>query len=134
RLANGEIDDIAPKLAVIMIGTNNRNSTVDELAEGIEAVCNTVLTKLPETKVLLLAIFPRDDLGPVYRTKIGQVNERIALLADNKRLFYMDIGYLFLDSSGNVRKDLFYDLLHPGAAGYQIWAESIEPFLVKSAL
>jgi lysophospholipase L1-like esterase len=62
RLDNGNIDGIHPKLAVLMIGTNNSNgkdNTAEEIGEGITTIVNQLREKLPETKVLILAIFPR---------------------------------------------------------------------------
>jgi lysophospholipase L1-like esterase len=62
RLDNGNVEGIHPKLAVIMIGTNNSNNkdnTAVEIAEGIKAIVHEVREKLPETKILLLGIFPR---------------------------------------------------------------------------
>ena len=39
RLIHGQIGDISPELAVVMIGTNNSNSdTPDEIAAGIRAI------------------------------------------------------------------------------------------------
>ena len=61
RLDHGNIDGISPKLAVIMIGTNNAGSgqQPEQIAEGIKAIVEQLRAKLPETKILLLAIFPR---------------------------------------------------------------------------
>ncbi len=66
RLDNGNIDGIHPKLAVIMIGTNNSNgndNTAEEIADGIKAIVKEVREKLPDTKILLLGIFPRCNYG-----------------------------------------------------------------------
>ena len=57
RLDNGNIEGIQPKVAVVMIGTNNsgndRNSA-GEIVDGIKAIVSKLRRKLPETKVLLL--------------------------------------------------------------------------------
>ena len=73
RLQNGEIDGIAPKLAVIMIGTNNtghRSDPPEQIAAGVQAILSELQQRLPDTKVLLLAIFPRgaDKDDPMRRT------------------------------------------------------------------
>jgi beta-glucosidase len=63
RLENGNIDTIDPKLAVIMIGTNNSNgsdNTAEEIGDGIIAICSKLRTELPDMKILILAIFPRN--------------------------------------------------------------------------
>ena len=60
RLDKGEVDGIAPKVAVLMIGTNNLGgNTNEEIAAGVTKIVNELKEKLPHTKVLLLAIFPR---------------------------------------------------------------------------
>ncbi len=129
RLDHGNIDGISPKLAVLMIGTNNAGSNKpEEIAAGVKAIVEKLRTKLPQTKVLVLAIFPReaDKNG-----KLRQVNEKanaiIAKLADDKTVFYLDIGPKFLAADGTLSKDIMPDLLHPNQKGYEIWAEAIEP-------
>ena len=60
RLDNGNLKGIAPKAAVVMIGTNNAGSNKPkEIADGVAAITKQLQTKLPKTQVLLLAIFPR---------------------------------------------------------------------------
>ncbi len=61
RHEHGNIDGIHPKLAVIMIGTNNTGgkNTGEEIAEGVKAIVDEMREKLPDTKLLVLGIFPR---------------------------------------------------------------------------
>src|SRR5947207_538308 len=60
RLQNGELDGIKPKLAVLMIGTNNLGGNSDEeIVDGIKAIIKELHGKSPSTKLLLLGIFPR---------------------------------------------------------------------------
>ena len=62
RLENGEVDGISPKVASLMIGTNNAgDNTAEEIGAGIVAVVQKLREKLPQTKVLILAIFPRGE-------------------------------------------------------------------------
>lgn len=131
RLENGQIDGISPKIAVLLIGTNNLSHTAQEVADGIEAICNTIKRKLPKTKILLLAILPRDDRGPIVRQKNCEINARISSLHDNHQIFFLDIGSHLLDGLGNVRRDLLPDLLHPNSDGYQLCAAILEPTLRK---
>lgn len=133
RLDNGNIEGIKPKLAVLMIGTNNSGSnTSEQIAEGVKAIVEKLRTKLPETKVLVLAIFPR---GPNNENKNRQVNaganEIISKLADGKNVFYLDIGPKFLDADGNLSKEVMPDLLHLNEKSYRTWAESTEEMIKK---
>ena len=49
----------------------------------------------------------------------------LAKLADNKQVFYMDIGEKFLAPDGTLTPEIMPDGLHPNLAGYQIWADAI---------
>jgi len=133
RLDHGNIDGISPKLAVLMIGTNNAGShQPKQTAEGVKAIVEKLRTKLPETKVLVLAIFPRGaDVKDELRQKNEKVNKVIAELADGKMVFFLDINEKFLEPDGTLSKTIMPDLLHPNAKGYEIWAEAIEPSVTK---
>lgn len=132
RLDNGNIAGLAPKLAVIMIGTNNHGAnSAEEIAEGVTAIVRKLRTTLPEMKILLLAIFPRTDVAQEFQDKIRKVNTLIADLAADPMVRYFDIGRFFLDDAGALPAEVMPDLLHPNAKGYKIWAEAIEPCIAE---
>ena len=130
RFDHGEIDGISPKLAILMIGTNNSNgndNTAEEIADGIKAICAEMRTKLPKTKILMLAIFPRGEGPSAQREKNAKASLLASQIADGKHIFYLDINDKFLTADGTLSKDIMPDLLHPNEKGYTIWAEAIEP-------
>jgi lysophospholipase L1-like esterase len=133
RLENGNIDGISPKLAVLMIGTNNAGgNSSEDIAAGIKAIVEKLRAKLPQTKVLILGIFPRGTNNEDRLRKVNmKASEIAAKLADGKMVFYLDIGPKFLSSDGTLSKDIMPDQLHPNAKGYQIWAEAMEPEVAK---
>ena len=138
RLDHGELDGIHPKVVVLMIGTNNTGkesdhktprNTVPEVAEGVQAVVNDIRARLPDSKILLLAIFPRGTLDDPQRAQVALINTLIAKLDDGKTVKFLDIGPKFLEFDGTLPKSIMPDLLHPNAQGYQIWADAMEPTL-----
>jgi beta-glucosidase len=133
RLEHGNLDGIHPKLAVLMIGTNNSGSnTPEQIAAGVRAIVEKLRSSLPATKVLVLAIFPRGPNPEFPSRKVNEAaNERIAKLADGKNVFYLDIGKKFLKEDGTLTKDIMPDFLHPNPRGYEIWASSIEPTVAR---
>ncbi len=135
RLDNGNIDGVSPKLAVLMIGTNNAGLSklpAEETAEGIKLIVEKLRKKLPKTKILLLAIFPRGvDKQDELRQLNDKTNALIAPLADHETVFYMDLGSKFVEPDGKVNKDLMPDLLHLSNTGYEIWAATIEPTVAR---
>ncbi|MGN6642996.1 MAG: platelet-activating factor acetylhydrolase IB subunit [Verrucomicrobiota bacterium] len=140
RMENGELDGIKPKAVVLMIGTNNtgkerdgktiRNS-VPETIEGVTAIVKGLRSKLPATKILLLAIFPRGEKDAPQRAQVAEINQQIAKLDDGKMVHFLDIGQKFLTADGTLPKEIMPDLLHPNEKGYQIWAEAMEPTLAE---
>ena len=57
--------------------------------------------------------------------------ELTAKLADNKRVFWLDSNHIFLRPDGTINTDLLWDLLHPGPAGAEAWAQAVSPTLAK---
>jgi beta-glucosidase len=130
RIDNGELEGLSPKVTVIMIGTNNVGADKPEwVAAGVTKIVETVREKLPHTKILLLAIFPRSGAESKPRAANAAANDIIRKLADDKKVFYLDIGEKFLDPKGEIPKDVMADGLHPTAKGYDIWYDAMKPKL-----
>lgn len=129
RLDHGNIDGISPKAAVLMIGTNNSNGndfTAEEIGDGITAIVRRLRSRLPATRILILAIFPRGPQPSPQREKNAAASAIARGLADGKMIHYMDIGVHFLHPDGSLPKDIMPDYLHLTPQGYQIWAIAIE--------
>lgn len=141
RIEQGELDNISPKVVVLMIGTNNvgTNAAV-EIAAGNRRIVAMIQEALPRTKILLLAVFPRgpwtfkdgtQDDWRMKMAKINAVNADIAQLDDGDRVRFLDIGNQFLAPDGAIPEEIMPDQLHPSAAGYRIWADAMEPLLTE---
>jgi lysophospholipase L1-like esterase len=132
RIQNGELEGIAPKVAVLMIGTNNIHAdTPDEIAQGIKSILAEIRSRLPKTKILLLGVFPRSPKPDEARKRIDAVNDKIARLDDGAYVRYLDISKSFLNPDGSISPEIMPDYLHLSTKGYRIWAEAMEPTLWK---
>lgn len=135
RIQNGAIDGISPKLAVIMIGTNNAGHRAEKsvyTAAGVRMIIDELQLRLPETKILLLGIFPRGANREDKLRKLNvSTNQIISQFADGENIHFLDISDQFLDSKGNLPKSIMPDLLHPNAKGYEIWAKAMESKIVE---
>lgn len=144
RIENGELDGINPKVAVLMLGTNNSGAhTADEIAAANKKIVQMIRTKLPQTKVLVLAVFPRgprkDKEGKITETVAAEaakrmaviqgVNAQLARLDDGQNVRFLDINEVFLGQDGKIPFSIMPDQLHPNAAGYQLWADAMQPTL-----
>ena len=135
RLEHGEVDGLAPQLAVIMIGTNNTGHRMDPpeaIAAGVEKILDELEIRLPDTKVLLLAIFPRGETpSDPMRVNNAQANRLLAGLAADPGVEFADFNKAFLAGNGVLEKTIMPDLLHPDGTGYEIWARQLQPWIDK---
>lgn len=132
RFENGQLDGVQPKAAVLMIGTNNSNKddyTEAEILQGVQAVVKQLRARLPETKILVVGIFPRGQTFSAQRGKILQVNQALARLADGDAIHYIDFGSQLIEADGSISKEIMPDYLHLSERGYEIWADALEPKL-----
>jgi lysophospholipase L1-like esterase len=127
RMQNGELDSFKAKLIVLMLGTNNINrNPIDEIVDGDRLIVEEFRKRQPQAKVLLLGIFPRaQQATDPYRASIKEINSKLAMLADNKQVFFMDIGEKFLAPDATLTAEIMPDGLHPNLRGYRIWADAI---------
>ncbi len=129
RMENGELDGLNPKVLVLLIGTNNIGNvghTGKATAEGMRRIVSTLRQKLPATKILLLAVFPRDEQpGTPFRKEIAELNAIIGRLHDGQMVHFVDYSQLFLQCDRVLPRELFPDSLHLSAKAYEIWAKAM---------
>lgn len=135
RLQHGAVDGLDPKVAVLMVGTNNAGARADPAAitaAGIRRDIEELQRRLPRTRILLLAIFPREAApeAPLRRLN-DQVNALLPALADGQRVVLLDINRAFLDGDGRLSREVMPDLLHPQEKGYAIWAQAMQLTLAR---
>ncbi len=137
RLDRGELDGIHPRTVIIHIGTNNtsetknaRMNTASEIVEGIGAICGRVRSKTPQARIILMAVFPREQ-NPDHprRILINEINRQLAIFAQKQKITLVDIGPKMLAEDGSLPKEMANDFCHPTEKGYQVWADAIEPYI-----
>ena len=135
RLENGELIGLQPKVVVIMIGTNNighGSSDPRMTADGVQAIVSKLQKEIGGVKILLLGVFPRDlNAEDKMRKDVAEATRLFSTLNDRENVEFLDIGKYFLRPSGEIRTTMMPDMLHPNAAGYEIWAKAIERTLAR---
>lgn len=151
NLQNGELGFAkSPKVLMLLIGTNNsddrhfaRVHTAEEIYAGTKAIVELVRRRHPETKILVLRIFPRggdSEKGsspPAFNSSAQcietcrRAGELTARLADGEHVFWLDVNRVFLRPDGKINTDMLWDLLHPSPAGAEAWVQAVEPTLAK---
>ena len=136
RLANGEVDGVAPRAVVLLIGANNLGhvhwGAPDTLA-GIDAIMAELRRRLPESKVVLLGVLPRAGDAWVIDTH-EKINQGLASrYAHAPGVTYLDVSPRFM-RDGRIDDALYSDphhtppggALHPNVAGMTLIATAIE--------
>jgi len=124
RLENYPIARLHPKVAVVLIGTNNTHSSPQEIAEGIRAILDKLQSMYPGIKVILNSIMPNARANELMMN----TNSMIRTFADDKTVFYLDLVPL-MPPVGDNWKGLSADRLHPDAAGYRLWTDALLPLM-----
>ena len=132
RIDNGELDGLHPKALVLMIGTNNSSTnSPQQISEGVKVILDKIQAKCPDTKILLLGVFPRnrknDNAAQIEAP--AKINAIISTYADGTKIHYLDINHVFVGPDGKVPADIMPDFLHPNEHGYQLWADAMNPTL-----
>ncbi len=131
RLQNGEVQGIAPRLVVLKIGTNNlyddfNSGSDEEIAAGIRAIVGELRQRLPQTNILLLGVLPRQN--EYFSNRARNINAIISKLDDGHSVRFLDMSDKFQTEVGKVKPELFGpDQLHINTAGYQVWANTMQP-------
>ena len=126
RLKNLDIKGLNPKVAVILIGTNNFKDKPEDVAAGVKAVADTTRTLFGGVKIIFVSILPN---GRAKET-MEAANKIIRTFADNTSVFYLDLAEKFTPVGDNW-KGLDTDRLHPTITGYEMWAAELNPLLAK---
>jgi lysophospholipase L1-like esterase len=129
RMEHGEVDGLRPKVVVLMVGTNNLyndfNAGTDrEVVKGIRAVVSQLRKRLPESRILLLGVLPREN--KYYGQRIANVNAALREFDDGGKLRFLDLTPHFQSAPGQLIDDLYEpDTVHLREAGYKVWADEM---------
>lgn len=129
RLNNYPIGRLHPKVAVVLIGTNNTHNSPAQIAAGVQAVIDRLQALFPGIKVILNSIMPNARASDLMM----KANVILRTYADDKTIFYLDLAPIMKPVGDNYR-GLGPDRLHPDSEGYRLWADAILPLLDKLLL
>jgi lysophospholipase L1-like esterase len=132
RLDHGHLDGPPPKAEILLIGTNDlaAHRSPELTADGIRANLVLLRQRLPEARILLLGLLPREELADApLRRAAAQVNRLIRDCGDGDHIVYAEIGDVLLDSDGRLGAALSPDRLHFNERGYGLLASRLERVL-----
>jgi lysophospholipase L1-like esterase len=136
RIENGELDDVNPKVIVLLAGTNNVGNQVPpegadaaaaDVTRGLAAILRVMEMKAPGAVIVLMGIFPRND-NMAAMPQIDRINANLAKMADGHKIRYLNINDRLADAGGMLYDGMMNskDKLHPTIKGYQMWADALK--------
>lgn len=115
-----------------MIGINEMGmGTVDSFMEKYTEVVTHIQELQPQAIIFVQAIMrvttERSEQGDyIHNAGIDERNERIAALADNQRIFFLDVNAEISDLSGGMCKEYTFDGVHLKAEYVALWTEFLK--------
>ena len=149
RVTRGNLDFATgrhPKVAVLLCGINNfgvnksaggkekwdlgADCPPEDIAHGQRAIAQVFRRKLPQTRVILMALLPVAEHAKWQKSqRVNAINASLAL--DNNEVAFVNLQDSFLLPDGTINKALFTDGLHLTKEGYQAWEKGISPVIEK---
>lgn len=125
------------KKIYLMVGINEMGTgTVETFAEAYGEVVEHLLELQPDAIIYIQGILKvsteRSDKGDYINNEgIVARNEMIAQLADNRRIFYLDVNPLVCDDTGGMEPSYTFDGVHLKAQYMDIWKDYLKTHAVS---
>ncbi len=128
RVQNGVLGQVRIKTIVVLIGTNNiaNRFPAVEIAGAVDNLLQALEDVSPESRVLLLGILPR---ARSTDNTVATINGLLANLADDERVFFLDVGYALVEPDGSIAPEVMPDGLHVAMPGFERWMKAMKPKL-----
>jgi lysophospholipase L1-like esterase len=136
RVQNGELEGVNPKVIVILAGTNDignqpgNDEKVARILASYRALIAACREQAPGAKIILTAIFPRNDNLAVL-PEIRRINNGLEKLADGHTILYLNVNDQLAHPDGKLFPGMSADRLHLTEQGYQVWADGLRPLLTE---
>lgn len=141
------IFELEPKKIFINIGTNDLSApdyTAEELIGRYEYILEQIKTRLPETKVYVMAYYPcncdydfgneeaREWVRQRPNAKVIEANEALKAMAERCQVRFIDINNNLYDEDKNLKSEYSIEGVHMYANGYRAVLEDLMEY-VKEA-
>lgn len=123
RVENGALNGYKADKVILMAGAHNLSiNNDDEILKGIDFLIQTIYTKQPQTSILLVGLLPQSS----QENRISNLNKKIAEIAINYQIQYLDPGKLLLNKNGEIDETLFIDGIYLGSEGYRLLSKFLK--------
>jgi lysophospholipase L1-like esterase len=100
----------------------------EDIARGQRAIAQVFRRKLPQTRVIMMALLPVADSAKWQKCqRVNAINAKLALESDE--VAHINLQDSFLQPDGTINGALFTDGTHLTQEGYQAWEKGISPVI-----
>jgi platelet-activating factor acetylhydrolase IB subunit beta/gamma len=132
RIENGELDNISPKVLVVLVGTNNFNCTAEQIAEGIMELVRVIREKQPDAYIVLPTLLPRGQNPNLLRDRNAEVNKLVhSKVSAVPKCEIVAIDKGFIQPDGTISHHDMHDYLHLTNSGYSKAFEPVYELLLQ---
>ncbi|HET9232323.1 MAG TPA: GDSL-type esterase/lipase family protein [Vitreimonas sp.] len=120
-----------PGKAFLLIGTNDLNNDRRPPAEIIanyERLVDRFARELPQTRLYIQAVLPREAH---HAAGVLEINDGLRRIAEARDITYVDLYTPFVVEGGVLDPAVTNDQLHLNAAGYARWRDLIAPLVLS---
>lgn len=114
------------KKIYIMLGINEIGNDIENTFGNFKGLVENVRAKAPDAVIYLQAnmhVTSDAQTSSVNNERINALNDLIHSLADNTKIFYIDVNPVFDDDKGNLEAGYTSDGVHVLAEIYRNWSE-----------
>jgi lysophospholipase L1-like esterase len=122
-----------PKKIFLLIGVNDLLfKSVEDTFQKYEQIVKNFLDESPATVLYLQSLLPVNNevrYTGIQKDQVLALNSRIASLAIEKQLTFINVHNELKDESGNLRDDYTLDGIHLNGLAYAKWVAILKPYL-----
>ncbi|MDE5764666.1 MAG: hypothetical protein K2I00_06835 [Ruminococcus sp.] len=110
----------------IMLGINEVGNDFEFTMNEYRKIVEKVRTNQPNAIIYIqgnLHVAYSAETTAINNERINYLNSRLSTLADNSKIFYIDINEVYDDSSGYLTESYTSDGIHPLARYYMQWCD-----------
>jgi lysophospholipase L1-like esterase len=133
-------DQTQPDVIFVMIGINDllRGRLDSEILDDQRRVIESLKAAHPQAKIVMQSVLPhaveqvtwegRDRLLAIPNHRIKELNEAMEAIASTESVDFFNLYPLFVNSEGNLRRELSSDGLHLSTQGYEVWGIALQVY------
>jgi hypothetical protein len=124
-LVNNQFDYV-----YIMLGLNELYKSLDGIAEKYREIINMIRAKQPNAAIIVQATLhvteKKSNESSFTNSRINDLNTRLATLADNQHVFFIDPNPAFDDAKGCMHAEYSKDGVHYYGKYYPLWSAFLD--------